>query len=152
MANCKFLFVAAFLKGGFDSLPFPYSVQEAFLNRIVLWCLGSFQWNTSRNMLSADRAHCYMCYSLLFTVCIQGELLMLKRRSCCRLHWLGSSSVRRFYWIHIHMTNKLHGLSPRANYTDRATAACQRSDCQLSRMKGATWSAWRIPPVVFSVF
>jgi hypothetical protein len=26
---------------------------------------------------------------------------------------------------------KLHGLSPRANYTDRATAACRRSDCQL---------------------
>jgi hypothetical protein len=39
---------------------------------------------------------------------------------------------------HIHMyqasffiNNKLHGLSPRANYTDRATAACRRSDCQL---------------------
>jgi hypothetical protein len=29
---------------------------------------------------------------------------------------------------------KLHGLSPRANYTDRATAACQRSDCQLLRI------------------
>jgi hypothetical protein len=26
---------------------------------------------------------------------------------------------------------KPHGLSPRANYTDRATAACRRSDCQL---------------------
>jgi hypothetical protein len=26
---------------------------------------------------------------------------------------------------------KLHGLSPRANYIDRATAACRRSDCQL---------------------
>jgi hypothetical protein len=26
---------------------------------------------------------------------------------------------------------KLHDLSPRANYTDRETAACQRSDCQL---------------------
>jgi putative ribosome biogenesis GTPase RsgA len=25
---------------------------------------------------------------------------------------------------------KLHGLSPRANYADRATAACRRSDCQ----------------------
>jgi hypothetical protein len=25
-------------------------------------------------------------------------------------------------------TNKLHGLSPRANYTDRATAACRRSE------------------------
>jgi hypothetical protein len=42
--------------------------------------------------------------------------------------------------------NKLHGLSPRANYTDRATAACRRSDCQLLRIEGATWSA------VFSVF
>jgi hypothetical protein len=47
---------------------------------------------------------------------------------------------------------KLHGLSPRANYTDRATAACRRSNCQLLRIKGATWSAWRIPTAVFSVF
>jgi hypothetical protein len=36
---------------------------------------------------------------------------------------------------------KLHGLSPRANYTDRATAACRRSDCQILRIEGATWSA-----------
>jgi hypothetical protein len=36
---------------------------------------------------------------------------------------------------------KLHGLSPRANYTDRATAACRRSDCQHVRTEGATWSA-----------
>jgi hypothetical protein len=36
---------------------------------------------------------------------------------------------------------KLHGLSPRANYTDRATAACRGSDCQLLLIKGATWSA-----------
>jgi hypothetical protein len=35
----------------------------------------------------------------------------------------------------------LHGLSPRANYTDRVTAACRRSDCQLVRIEGATWSA-----------
>jgi hypothetical protein len=28
-------------------------------------------------------------------------------------------------------TPKLHGLSPRANYTDRAITACRRSDCQL---------------------
>jgi hypothetical protein len=46
----------------------------------------------------------------------------------------------------------LHGLSPRANYTDRATAACRRSDCQLVRTEGATWSAWLIPPAVFSRF
>jgi hypothetical protein len=36
---------------------------------------------------------------------------------------------------------KLHGLSPRANYNDRATAACRQSDCQLLRIEGATWSA-----------
>jgi hypothetical protein len=36
---------------------------------------------------------------------------------------------------------KLHGPSPRANYTDRATAACRRSDYQLVRIEGATWSA-----------
>jgi hypothetical protein len=36
---------------------------------------------------------------------------------------------------------KLHGLSPRANYTDRATATCQRSDCQLVRIEAAMWSA-----------
>jgi hypothetical protein len=42
---------------------------------------------------------------------------------------------------HTKQTNKLHGLSPRANYTDRATAACPRSDYKLLRIKGATWSA-----------
>jgi hypothetical protein len=34
-----------------------------------------------------------------------------------------------------------HKLNPRANYTDQATAACRRSDCQLLRIEGATWSA-----------
>jgi hypothetical protein len=52
----------------------------------------------------------------------------------------------------IYELTKLHSLSPRANYTDRATAACRRSDCQFLRIKGATWSAWRIPTAVFSVF
>jgi hypothetical protein len=46
---------------------------------------------------------------------------------------------------------KHHGLSPWANYTDRATAACRRNDCQLLRIEGATWSAWLIPTAVFSV-
>jgi hypothetical protein len=51
----------------------------------------------------------------------------------------------KIYRFEMKKQNKLHGLSPRANYTDRATAACRRSDCQLLRIKGATWSAWRIP-------
>jgi hypothetical protein len=55
-------------------------------------------------------------------------------------------------WEAYKLKKKLHGLSPRANYTDRATAACRRSDCQLVRIEGATWSAWQIPPAVFSRF
>jgi hypothetical protein len=35
----------------------------------------------------------------------------------------------------------LRGLNPRANYTERAAAACQRSQRQLLRIEGATWSA-----------
>jgi hypothetical protein len=34
----------------------------------------------------------------------------------------------------------------------KATADCRRSDCQLLRVEGATWSAWRIPTAIFSVF
>jgi hypothetical protein len=36
---------------------------------------------------------------------------------------------------------KLRGLSPRENCTDRATAACRRSDRQLLRIESATRSA-----------
>jgi hypothetical protein len=38
----------------------------------------------------------------------------------------------------IHKKTKLHGLSPRANYTDRATAACRRSNCQLSLLSNGS--------------
>jgi hypothetical protein len=55
-------------------------------------------------------------------------------------------------FLYLNDKKELHGLSPRANYTDRATAACRRSDCQLFRIKGATWSAGWILTAVFSVF
>jgi hypothetical protein len=51
---------------------------------------------------------------------------------------LNVHNVTDFRQIEVHTKKKLHGLSPRANYTDRATAACQRSDCQLLRIEGAT--------------
>jgi hypothetical protein len=34
------------------------------------------------------------------------------------------------------LKKELHGLSSRANYTDRATAACRRSDCKLFADRG----------------
>jgi hypothetical protein len=37
--------------------------------------------------------------------------------------------------------NKFRGLSPRVNYTDRATASCRRSLYQRLRIEGATLSA-----------
>jgi hypothetical protein len=49
--------------------------------------------------------------------------------------------IRYILLYSMHYIYKHHGLSPRANYTDRATAACRRSDCQLLWRKCATWSA-----------
>jgi hypothetical protein len=46
----------------------------------------------------------------------------------------------------------LRGLSPLASSTNRVTAACRRSYCQLMRLEGFEWSAQRIPPAVFSDF
>jgi hypothetical protein len=52
-----------------------------------------------------------------------------------------------------YLTNKLRGLSPLANYTNRATAACRRSSCQLLRIEGCrVVSAVDPPTAVISVF
>jgi hypothetical protein len=54
----------------------------------------------------------------------------------CKTHILGI-----LYELNKGKGKKLHGLSPRANYTDLATAACRRRDCQILRIESATWSA-----------
>jgi hypothetical protein len=38
--------------------------------------------------------------------------------------------------------------SPQANYTDRETAACRRSWCQLLRIEDVAWSAQQIPTTI----
>jgi hypothetical protein len=43
--------------------------------------------------------------------------------------------------IKVSKKKKPRGLSPQANYADRATAACRRSCCQLLRIEGVAWSA-----------
>jgi hypothetical protein len=70
----------------------------------------------------------------------------------CSQELLTIRPQKRSTFFKTNKQNKLRGLSPRANYTDRATAACRRNDCQLLRIEGATWSAWRIPTAVFSIF
>jgi hypothetical protein len=49
-------------------------------------------------------------------------------------------------------TKKQTPWSESASELYRPSAACRRSDCQLLRIKSATWSAWRIPTAVLSVF
>jgi hypothetical protein len=49
---------------------------------------------------------------------------------------LSSTAISLYGLLHsATKTKKLHGLSPRANYIDRATAVCRRSDCQLLRIR-----------------
>jgi hypothetical protein len=43
---------------------------------------------------------------------------------------------------------KLRGASPQANYTDRATAACRRSFCQLLRIESVARSGQLMPTPV----
>jgi hypothetical protein len=120
-------------------------------------------WFTLRQKNTSTKNHfqgrsCYLCVMLL-------DLYHFSRRTrqCYRSSWdqktqrtiLKDDRVTCVYcyttYIYIYIY-KTHGLSPRANYTNRATAACWRSDCQFLRIEGVTWSAWRIPTVVFSVF
>jgi hypothetical protein len=47
---------------------------------------------------------------------------------------------------------KLRGLSPRANSTDRGTAACRWSHCQLLCIEVVKWLPWRISTAVILRF
>jgi hypothetical protein len=67
-------------------------------------------------------------------------------RGVCVLDWNRPSRSAIATKLKMKKKKKLCGLSP------RATAACWRSYCQLLRIEGTTWSAWRIPTAVFSAF
>jgi hypothetical protein len=86
------------------------------------------------NVCSASLVVCVFLYSVF---CLSMELFCVM----CVLYLIAVPLPPDK--THLQLNNnkkKLHGLNPRANYTDRATAACRRSDCQLLRIEGATWS------------
>jgi hypothetical protein len=60
--------------------------------------------------------------SASFSSHLQAASMVLLRMKCKNSYW----SIKK----------KLNGISPRANYTDRATAVYRRSDCQLFADKG----------------
>jgi hypothetical protein len=117
-------------------------IQLKWIN-IVSWLFASF----GDHHLNNTHAYNVLCYvhhnytDVLFETWTEppSRVLWLQQKETCLI--LKDTEKK-----------KLHGLSPRANYTYRATAAYRWSDCQLVRIEGATWSAWRIPPAVFLGF
>jgi hypothetical protein len=55
----------------------------------------------------------------------------IKKRSLLNTAKAQQLAVGRLILTINYVNKRLHGLSPRANYTDRATAACRRSDWQI---------------------
>jgi hypothetical protein len=80
-------------------------------------------------------------------MCIRDTTLSTytERYQACysTVYWIQNFVMKTSVWtlwkalVLLELKKKLHGLSPRANYIDRATAACRRSDSQLLRMEGA---------------
>jgi hypothetical protein len=129
-------------------------------DRISGWCCIDRSCHTSPSALIAMKTKNRSVTSL--KNCVKGAILGTiscvqrqvppSHQSWCVAYILFQSTELRSCIIIKTKRTKLNGLSPRANYTDRATAACRWSDCQLLRMKGETWSTWRIPTAVLSVF
>jgi hypothetical protein len=73
---------------------------------------------------------------------------LLKLSSATKIH--AQNIFQVFFCASIIKRTKteLRCLSPQANYTDRATAACRRSQCQLLLREGVAWSAQRIHTAV----
>jgi hypothetical protein len=82
------------------------------------------------------------------------HVFMTERKQCIQL---GGSAILQLWRSPITIwgggkNKKPRDLSPRANYTDRATSVCQQNYCQLLMIVGVAWSAQHIPMAVFSVF
>jgi hypothetical protein len=141
-----------------SSFSFP-----SFLSHLLLLSLASSMLLicfSAMFLLSVILLHIYLLPSCLFAVSPLLSLPSFNSYPFLIAPWPESASKPyppsdRRLWAKLVPTfcelKKFYGLSPRANYTDRATAACRRSDCQLLRIEGATWSALRIPTAVFTV-
>jgi hypothetical protein len=87
-----------------SSVPFQFHTKHALLDTPRLWSLSRADRLQSVSPAPSTASH--RSKELPF------EMFFL--------HFFVSNTLK---------TTKLHGLSPQANYTDRATAACRRSDC-----------------------
>jgi hypothetical protein len=88
----------------------------------------------------------------MFIICLYLPLFLKTAEASEFISWSVSilvsvrslSKERMYAFISSHillsfiLSYLLRGLSLQANYTDRATAVCRRSYCQLLRIEGAT--------------
>jgi hypothetical protein len=94
---------------------------------------GMFLW-TSRTNSWWDKKNDHWKYMLLKTIKVTVSTYKTKWCHSAEDHNLNSIRLQNRVLPETLLQKtktKLHGLSPRANYTDRATAACWRSDCQF---------------------
>jgi hypothetical protein len=122
----------AYMLTGFAVFP------ECATNRSTVRCVGT-------QVLSPYHCFLHMCTHpshdyqhmvstsvthLHFLVCLLFTFKTLCRYAIEMLPYQFSFWYTLFWFI-VKIKTKLHGLSPWANCTDRATAACRRNDCQL---------------------
>jgi hypothetical protein len=95
--------------------------------------VNAFFLTISSSLLNASgvKGDCRWNFEVVLISNGEGEL---PQNSPTHLPFCSSQNLHR-------LKTKLRALSPWANYTDRATAACRLSYCQLLRIEGATWSA-----------
>jgi hypothetical protein len=138
-------------------------IRSYIKSNLYLWCFSfcnEVLWVRSGIMFYCRRIEMAVYYGMHF---VMSTFLYPSHHLCVLLtHTLRSNLIfpslcsldplSRVPYLLVVLSFYLHGLSPRANYTDWAAAACRQSDCQLLRIEGATWSAWRIPTDVFLVF
>jgi hypothetical protein len=125
------------LDHGSDLFYFIFITNSKWHKTNLLHILKNSNTQVQFNMKSLHSL--YMHFSLLTTLFFPPFPSSLTcyqtiHWGCCSWHlqWM-LCPIAILYILHTHKQkqnkqNKLHGLSPRANYTDRATAACRRAD------------------------
>jgi hypothetical protein len=111
-----------------------FTLSGLEIKQIVIYSTEFYQ-NSSRGL---GNETCKTMLRLIGTISSSVDVIaMIKQYNTVNT----LKPLLRHLFIKYKTKTKLHGLSPRANYTDRATAACRRCDCQLLRIEGATWLA-----------
>jgi hypothetical protein len=127
----------------------PKAGKEAVEKRKISFALTG-------NLTPAFRpvSHHYNDFYFFLTALLDGSQLLASRsglfdpKDSGSLCSLVKMIITAMIIIIIIIVIKLRGNSQQANYTERATAACRRSQCQHLWIEGVAWTVQRIPTAV----